>query len=127
MSEEEKNNEAGLRAVKVLAPSGKLSKYIGIVNAKEHIILTKASVSHYILSNAQKEIDEGHPENIDQVFIDALAHFTEDYNSRTGSRDGVRSKQLSKISGAVKTGMPIEDDKRSRLDRILGRNKGVLG
>lgn len=126
MSEEEKNNEAGLRAVKVLAPSGKLAKYIGLINAQEHLILTEASTTSYILSELQKAFNDNKPEKIDQIMVDALNYFVEDYNSRTGSRDGVRSKQLSKISGSVKTGMPIEDDKRSRMDRIFGRNKGVV-
>lgn len=126
MSADIKQDEASLRAVKVLAPSGKLPKYTGIISLQEHIILSEAATSAFILTNCQKHITNDEPEKIEQVFVDAIQFWVDDYNSRTGSRDGVRSKQLSKISGSINTGMPVEDEKRSRWDKILGRKKGVV-
>ncbi len=122
----EDNNLVGVRTEKAMTPSGKISKYMGHISTQEHINLNEQALTAYIFTKSQKAIDDGKPEEVSNIMVNALQFSVDDYNSRTPSRNGVLPKILAKVSGALRSGVPLDEEKRSRLDKILGKNKDVL-
>lgn len=119
MSEEEGKKEG--RGIIWLTPDGHLHPAAGKIKKHEQLPLALTVAVSKILKECL-EVIEDHPEQVSRKVVDGIEEFARSYVDLSGSEDGFRSKQITKV-GSSNAYVPEDKDDRGWFSRNIRRKK----
>lgn len=119
MSEDDGKKEG--RGIIWLTPDGHLHPAAGKIKKHEQLPLALTVAVSKILKESLEIIDET-PELVSRKVVDGINEFARSYVTLSGSEDGFRSKQITKV-GSSNAYVPDDKDDRGWFSRNIRRKK----
>lgn len=119
MSEDDGKKEG--RGIIWLTPDGHLHPAAGKIKKHEQLPLALTVAAGKILKDCLDVIDK-HPEQVSRKIVDGINEFARSYVDLSGSDEGFRSKQITKV-GSSNAYVPKDEDDRGWFSRNIRRKK----